>query len=102
MLHGAVPSKLQAALSAGSPVVASAGGDTADLVERARAGLSCPPEDWQALADRFALAAVIPPEARTEMAQRARESYLERMSLRTGVDQMEQMLADAAASRGRR
>lgn len=100
-LHGAVPGKLQAALSAGAPVVASAGGDTADLVERARAGLSCPPEDWQALADRFALAAVIPSTARAEMAQRARESYLARMSLRTGVDQMEQLLAEVAA-RGRR
>ncbi|MEO3743312.1 glycosyltransferase family 4 protein [Plantactinospora sp. B5E13] len=101
-LHGAVPSKLQAALSAGAPVVASAGGDTADLVERARAGLSCPPEDWQALADRFALAAMIPSAAREEMARRARDSYLARMSLRTGVDQMEQLLAEAAASRGRR
>ncbi|AVT35277.1 glycosyltransferase family 4 protein [Plantactinospora sp. BB1] len=101
-LRGAVPAKLQAALSAGAPVVASAGGDTADLVERARAGLSCPPEDWQALADRFALAAVIPSNARAEMAQRARDSYLSRMSLRTGVDQMEQMLAEAAVSRRRR
>ncbi|MBE1490151.1 glycosyltransferase family 4 protein [Plantactinospora soyae] len=101
-LHGAVPAKLQAALSAGAPVVASAGGDTVDLVERARAGLSCPAEDWQALADRFALAAVIPGTARAEMAQRARDSYLAQMSLRTGVDQMEQMLAEAAASRRRR
>jgi colanic acid biosynthesis glycosyl transferase WcaI len=97
-LRGTVPRKLQAALSCGSPVVASAGGDTADLVERARVGLSCRPEDWQALADRFALAAVIPPDARTEMAHRARESYVQRMSMRTGVDQIEQMLAEAAAS----
>ncbi|ROT29753.1 glycosyltransferase family 4 protein [Micromonospora sp. HM5-17] len=98
-LRGSVPAKLQAALSAGAPVVASAGGDTADLVERARVGLSCPPEDWQALADRFALATMIPSAAREEMARRARDSYLARMSLRAGVDQMEQMLAEAAASR---
>lgn len=96
VLHGTVPSKLQAAMSAGSPVVASAGGDTAELVERARAGLSCPPEDWRALADRFALAASIPSGARTQMAQRARESYLQGMSLRAGVDQIEQMLVEAA------
>ncbi|GAB3146554.1 glycosyltransferase family 4 protein [Micromonospora sonneratiae] len=98
-LRGTVPSKLQAALSCGSPVVASAGGDTADLVERARAGLSCPPEDWQALADRFALASVIPAEARAEMSHRARESYLLRMSMRAGVDQIEQMLVEAVARR---
>jgi colanic acid biosynthesis glycosyl transferase WcaI len=99
VLHGTVPSKLQAALSAGSPVVASAGGDTVDLVERARAGLSCPPEDWRALADRFALASAIPARARLEMADRARESYLQAMSLRAGVDQIERMLTEAAGSR---
>lgn len=101
-LRGTVPSKLPAALSCGSPVVASAGGDTADLVERDRAGLSCPPDDWRSLADRFALAAVIPAEARAEMASRARESYLRRMSLRLGVDQIEQMLIEAAAGRSGR
>nr|MDT0657745.1 glycosyltransferase family 4 protein [Micromonospora sp. DSM 115978] len=99
-LRGTVPAKLPAALSAGAPVVASAGGDTADLVERDRAGLSCPPEDWRSLADRFALAAVIPAEARAQMARRARESYLRRMSLRRGVDQIERMLIEAAAGRG--
>ncbi|MEV4755991.1 glycosyltransferase family 4 protein [Micromonospora sp. NPDC049559] len=100
-LRGTVPAKLQSALSCGSPVVASAGGDTADLVERTRVGFSCPPEDWQALADRFALAAVIPPEARVQMGQRARESYLQRMSMRGGVDQIERMLTDAALSGAR-
>ncbi|GAB2949259.1 glycosyltransferase family 4 protein [Micromonospora polyrhachis] len=98
-LRGTVPAKLQAALSCGSPVVVSAGGDTADLVERTRVGLSCPPEDWQALADRFALAAVIPAEARAEMSHRARESYLQRMSMRAGVDEVEQMLGEAVARR---
>jgi glycosyltransferase involved in cell wall biosynthesis len=96
VLHGIVPSKLQAALSCGSPIVASAGGDTADLVERARAGLSCPPEDWRALADRFALAAAIPARARHDMAERARETYLHGMSMRSGVDQIEEMLTEAA------
>jgi colanic acid biosynthesis glycosyl transferase WcaI len=95
-LRGTVPAKLPAALSAGTPVVVSAGGDTADLVERARAGLSCRPEDPAALADRFALAAVIPAAARREMARRARDSYLREMSMRAGVDRIEQLLAEAA------
>lgn len=101
VLRGTVASKLPTAFSCGAPVVVSGDGDTADLVERDRAGLSCPPEDWSALADRFALAAVIPPEARADMAGRARESYLRRMCLRLGVDQLEQMLMEAAASRPR-
>lgn len=100
-LRGTVPAKLSEALSCGAPVVVSADGDAVDLVERDRAGLSCPPEDWSALADRFALAAVIPPEARADMASRARESYLRRMCLRLGVDQLERMLVEAAAAHPR-
>ncbi|MFD6564043.1 glycosyltransferase family 4 protein [Micromonospora profundi] len=95
-LRGTVPAKLQAALSCAVPVVASAGGDTADLVERTRAGLSCPPEDWAALADRFWLAATIPPPARTEMGRRGREAYLREMSLPAGVDRIEGLLHEAA------
>ncbi|GIJ76819.1 Glycosyltransferase involved in cell wall bisynthesis [Micromonospora phaseoli] len=97
-LRSTVPAKLQAALSCGSPVVASAGGDTAALVERARAGLSCPPEDWASLADRFWLAAHIPASARAEMGRRGREAYLREMSLSAGVDRIEGLLREVAAA----
>lgn len=96
-LRGTVPSKLQAALACGSPVIVSAGGDAARTVESAGAGLTCPPEDPQALAERFATAAALPPEARTAMATRARQTYEERMSLRTGADQIEDLLLKAIA-----
>ncbi|SCL35517.1 Glycosyltransferase involved in cell wall bisynthesis [Micromonospora nigra] len=98
-LRGALPGKLPAVLSCAAPVVASAAGDTAALVERARAGLSCPPEDWAQLADRFWLAATIPPAARTEMGRRGREAYLREMSLSAGVDRVEEMLRGAAVTR---
>ncbi|NJP35167.1 glycosyltransferase family 4 protein [Micromonospora thermarum] len=96
-LRSTLPGKLQAALSCAAPVVASAGGDTAELVERARAGLSCPPEDWATLADRFWLAATIPPGARADMGRRGREAYLRQMSMPAGVDRIERLLYDAAA-----
>lgn len=92
VLRGAVPGKLQAAFSCASPVIASAAGDTVEIVERSRAGLSCPPEDWSALADRFWLAATIPADARREMGQRGRQAYQARMSRRAGVDQIESLL----------
>ncbi|SCL45417.1 Glycosyltransferase involved in cell wall bisynthesis [Micromonospora citrea] len=96
-LRSTLPVKLQAAFSCAAPVVASAGGDTAELVERARAGLSCPPEDWASLADRFWLAATIPPPARADMGRRGREAYLREMSMPAGVDRIERLLYDAAA-----
>ncbi|MEV6370889.1 glycosyltransferase family 4 protein [Micromonospora sp. WP24] len=98
-LRGTVPGKLQAALSCAAPVVVSAGGDTAELVERTRAGLSCQPEDWASLADRFWLAATIPPSARVDMGRRGREAYLREMSLPAGVDRMERLLREVARNR---
>ncbi|WBB76339.1 glycosyltransferase family 4 protein [Micromonospora sp. WMMD1128] len=100
-LRGTVPGKLQAALSCAAPVVVSAGGDTAELVERARAGLSCPPGDWTALADRFWLAAAIPPAARADMGRRGRDAYLRQMSLRAGVERIEGLLREVAVRPGR-
>ncbi|MEH0846132.1 glycosyltransferase family 4 protein [Micromonospora sp. CPCC 205711] len=100
-LRGTVPGKLQAALACASPVVAAAGGDTVELVERARAGLSCPPEDWATLADRFWLASTIPAAARAEMGRRGREIYQREMSLHAGVDRIERLLSDVATGRQR-
>ncbi|MCZ7437260.1 glycosyltransferase family 4 protein [Micromonospora sp. WMMC241] len=98
-LRATVPGKLPAALSCAAPVVASTGGATAELVERSRAGLSCPPEDWAALADRFWLAAAIPPAARVDMGRRGRDAYLGQMSLRAGVDRIEDSLRRVTSDR---
>jgi glycosyltransferase involved in cell wall biosynthesis len=92
-LHGTVPCKLQAALACGRPVIVSAAGDAARLVSSAGAGLTCAPEDWRALAGRFADAAEVPARQRAAMGRRARRLYEDRMGLAVGVDQIEDMLA---------
>ena len=99
IFNGTIPSKLPAALSCGSPVVVSVPGDCAALVERSGVGLACPPEDWRALADRFLRAAAISPADRAAMSRRARDCYAAQMSKRAGVDQLEDMLMDAAQRR---
>jgi colanic acid biosynthesis glycosyl transferase WcaI len=96
IFRGTIPSKLQAALSCGSPVVVSAPGDSAEIVQRSGLGLACPPEDWSALADSFLKAAALPAGDRADMGRRARASYLAQMSRRAGVDQLEDMLKSAA------
>jgi glycosyltransferase involved in cell wall biosynthesis len=79
--------------------VVSVPGDCAALVEDHGVGLACPPDDWRALADRFGQAAKIPPSERTDMARRARALYESQMSRKAGVDQLEDMLIEAAARR---
>jgi len=101
IFQGTIPSKLQAALACGSPVLVSAPGDCIELVENRGVGLACPPDDWRALAERFNQAAKTPPNERTEMARRARALYETEMSRRAGVDHLEDMLIQAAVHRRR-
>jgi glycosyltransferase involved in cell wall biosynthesis len=98
VLRGSIPSKLPAALRCGSPVVVAAAGDSAALVDDCGAGLSCPPENWRALADRYRQAAALPPQRRAEMGRRALHGYWSRMSRTAGVDRLERMLVAAARS----
>jgi glycosyltransferase involved in cell wall biosynthesis len=51
VLAQTVPSKVQAYLAAGRPVIASLDGEGAHVVDEAGAGISCPAEDAQALAE---------------------------------------------------
>jgi colanic acid biosynthesis glycosyl transferase WcaI len=99
IFRGTIPSKLQAALACGSPVVVAAPGDSAELVELAGAGLACPPEDWRALADRFRQAAATDAAQRAEMGRRARATYETRMAKRNGVDELERLLAVSGSAR---
>jgi colanic acid biosynthesis glycosyl transferase WcaI len=102
IFHGTIPSKLQAALACGSPVVVSVPGDCAELVETNAVGLACPPDDWRALADRFHRASKVSADEHAQMARRARKVYQTQMSRQAAVDQLEDMLIDAVTRTERR
>jgi colanic acid biosynthesis glycosyl transferase WcaI len=99
IFRGTIPSKLQAALSCGSPVIVSVPGDCAALVENNGVGLACAPDDWRSLAETFLRASKIPTDERAQMAVRARQVYQAQMSRQAGVDQLESMLIDVAVKR---
>lgn len=65
-----VPSKVQAYLAAGRPIIASMDGEGARVVLEAGAGVACPAEDAQALADAVLQLRDALPEERQQMAQR--------------------------------
>jgi colanic acid biosynthesis glycosyl transferase WcaI len=96
VFRGVIPSKLPAALSCGSPVVVSAPGDGAALVEAHRAGLASPPGDWRSLADRFGRAAAVSAPERAAMGGRALDCYRTTMSQQAGIGQLETILREAA------
>lgn len=64
-----VPSKIQAYLAAGRPVVASMDGEGAEIVRLAGAGIACPAEDVDALAEAILALRNMTPEARLRLGE---------------------------------
>lgn len=94
-----IPSKTQAYLAAGRPILMAVPGNAADLVREAAAGATCAPENPPALA-----AAVEQFERRDRreleaMGARGRAFYERKLSLRVGVEQFEEAFRDAAERR---
>lgn len=81
-----VPSKTQAYLYAGRPIVMAVEGNAADLVREAEGGIVIQPEDPQALAEAIRQLADIGIEGRNAMGARARAFYDRRLTFRHGLD----------------
>ena len=80
-----IPSKTQAYMAIGKPLLMAVRGDAADLVEVAGCGLSVIPENAQSLADSSIMLAEMSIEDRTRMAQNGRSYYDRELSLAVGA-----------------
>ena len=85
-----IPSKTQAYLYAGRPILMGVEGDAAEIVRDARAGVLFTPEDVDSLVDAIRRLVQMTPAERDSMGARGAAFYRDRMSLRIGVDQFEQ------------
>lgn len=72
-----VPSKVQAYMAAGRPLVAALDGEGARIVEEAGAGLTCAAEDGVGLAQRLRELYAMAPDDRARMGQAGRRYFLE-------------------------
>lgn len=72
-----VPSKVQAYLAAGRPVLAALDGEGARVVQEAQAGLACPAEDAQALAAAVLQLRACSAQQRELMGEAGRRYYLQ-------------------------
>lgn len=80
-----IPSRLQAYLAVGRPILCGVRGDGAELLQQAGAGLCFEPEDSTALADAVTALLRLTPESRLDMGERGRSFYRERLSLQVGT-----------------
>lgn len=81
-----IPSKTQAYMSAGRPIIMAVEGDAAALVEDAMAGFAVPSGDVDALAKAIVAMAALSEVERAQMANAGREYYQAQLSLKCGVD----------------
>jgi hypothetical protein len=88
-----VPSKLIDFMAAGKPVVLSAAGEAARILNRAGGGIAVPPEDPVELARAVRWLAEHPDEA-ARMGQRGR-AFASRRLRSTQAERLEQLLFDA-------
>ena len=99
LFNASIPSKTQAYLAAGRPILMAARGDAADLIQEAQAGISCEPQDAQSLVDAICKLTSLHPAERLAMGARGKTYYAERLSLNVGVDRFEKLFQQAVATR---
>ena len=93
-----IPSKTQAYLAAGRPVLMAVRGDAATLVRDAGAGICLNPEDPEALASAVCELANLTPDSLMAMGARGRAYYDAHLSLGAGVDRFERVFRDVVAA----
>lgn len=91
-----IPSKTQAYMAAGKPILMAVRGDAAELVGRAGAGLHCEPENAPVLADAVIRMAAMPQAELDAMGTAGRSFYERELSLRAGADRFEEVFRAAA------
>jgi glycosyltransferase involved in cell wall biosynthesis len=95
-----IPSKIQAYLCVGRPVIVGVTGDAADLVTRAKAGISCRPEDSHSIADAVQRLASMDNAGLSELGANGRRFYDRELSFAAGVRQFDRVFRTALDDSG--
>lgn len=102
VFRGTIPSKFQAVLSAGVPVITTVQGDVRGLVEADGVGLTAEAEDVASLTAAFRRAAELAPNERAAMGRNGRTMYDTHFSRESGISRIEELLSAAAKETSRR
>lgn len=92
-----IPSKIQAYLAAGRPIIASLDGEGAHVIEEAGAGLTCAAEDAAALAECMERLLDMPSVAREALGAAGRRYYLEHFEMSQQSRRLIEILTERVA-----
>lgn len=92
-----IPSKIQAYLAIGRPILAGVCGESANLVQRAGAGLVCTPENAGSIAKTVETLYNMPKERLEEMGNNGRSFYHRELAMNIGISKFEEVFRSAIA-----
>ena len=93
-----IPSKIQAYLAVGRPILVGVRGDAVDLVRAAGAGVDCRPEDPESISEAVEKLYRMPRALLDEMGNNGHRYYRKELSLSTGVSRFEEVFQAAVAN----
>ncbi len=94
-----IPSKTQAYMAAGKPIVMGVNGDAADLVVRSDGGIVVQSGSEESIADGIARMEAMSAESRASMGARAKSFYDAELSVRVGTQRFATIFTELATQR---
>jgi colanic acid biosynthesis glycosyl transferase WcaI len=95
-----IPSKTQASMAAGRPILMAVEGDAADLVRDAGCGICCEPENPASMLRALEHLVGMTDDELRQMGENGLAYYRERLSLSVGVDRFERVFESVVRGRG--
>jgi colanic acid biosynthesis glycosyl transferase WcaI len=96
-----VPSKTQAYLYMGKPIIMAVHGDAAALVEQAGAGILCEPDNPHAMSDAVMALRDTGVSERRKMGEAGYRYYMQNLSFEKGVKNFEQVMFSLVGTKGK-
>lgn len=93
-----IPSKTQAYMAVGKPILMGVDGDAANLVKLAQCGTIAQSEDASSIAEAALTLYKLSPNERNMMSQKSRDFYSEELSLSTGVQRFAKLFSSLTAT----
>ncbi len=97
-----VPSKTQAYLFSGKPILMAVHGDAANLVNQAGAAICAEPENAESIAHAAVCLAAMPREDLLDMGRRGKEFYEKNLSVKVGIARLVTLLEQACNWKSRK
>nr|WP_275659253.1 glycosyltransferase family 4 protein [Vibrio chagasii] len=80
-----VPSRTQANMAMGKPIVMGVAGDASDLINKAKAGVSCQPDNPESLANAVMHICALTELERSSLGEAGKDYYEQHLALKQGV-----------------